>query len=45
LSRGRPGGITFASTIMVLSADRPELHIAPGPPDVTPYEKLTFGTR
>jgi isopenicillin-N N-acyltransferase like protein len=32
---------TFASTIMVLS-ERPEMHIAPGPPDSMPYELLSF---
>ena len=32
---------TFGSTIMVLS-DKPELHIAPGPPDVVPYQVLRF---
>jgi hypothetical protein len=33
---------TFASTIMVLS-DKPEFLVAPGPPDVRPYQRLTFG--
>ena len=32
---------TFASTIMVLS-DVPAFHVAPGPPDVTAYETLSF---
>jgi hypothetical protein len=32
---------TFAATIMVLAA-KPELHVAPGPPDVQPYRTLTF---
>jgi isopenicillin-N N-acyltransferase-like protein len=32
---------TFASTIMMLSAT-PEFHVAPGPPDMTPYERLSF---
>jgi isopenicillin-N N-acyltransferase like protein len=32
---------TFECTIMVL-ADRPELHICPGPPDVMPFRVLTF---
>jgi predicted choloylglycine hydrolase len=37
-----PSGVyTFGSTIMVLS-DKPELHIAPGPPDVVPYRVLSF---
>jgi predicted choloylglycine hydrolase len=39
--RGKSGTFTFASTVMVLS-DLPELHIAPGPPDVTRYEILRF---
>jgi hypothetical protein len=38
-----PSGVfTFGSTIMVLSGT-PELHIAPGPPDVVPYQVLSFG--
>lgn len=32
---------TFASVIMVLS-DRPELHVAPGPPDAHPYQTIDF---
>jgi isopenicillin-N N-acyltransferase like protein len=35
------GVYTFGSMIMVLS-DKPELHIAPGPPDVVPYQTLSF---
>lgn len=35
------GLFTFASTIMLLS-DEPELHIAPGPPDRTAYQKFSF---
>lgn len=35
------GLFTFAATIMVLS-DEPHLYIAPGPPDRTAYQKLTF---
>jgi hypothetical protein len=42
--KGKTGTFTFASTIMVLS-DRPELHIAAGPPDVTPFEILRFDRR
>jgi isopenicillin-N N-acyltransferase like protein len=42
VSRGRGDVITFASTIMVLG-ERPELHIAPGPPDAAAYATLTFG--
>lgn len=38
---GREHAFTFASTIMILS-QKPEFHVAPGPPDVTPYEKLSF---
>jgi hypothetical protein len=34
-------GFTFASTIMVLS-EKPVFYVAPGPPDVTPYEVLSF---
>jgi predicted choloylglycine hydrolase len=34
---------TFASTIMVL-ADKPALHVAPGPPDVHPYQLLKCST-
>ena len=32
---------TFGSVVMVLSG-RPELHFAPGPPDVTPFEVYRF---
>jgi hypothetical protein len=32
---------TFGCTIMVLS-ESPELHIAPGPPDVTPFQIFRF---
>jgi len=32
---------TFGCTIMVLS-ESPELHIAPGPPDVTPFQVFRF---
>jgi hypothetical protein len=42
--RGKKAVFTFASTVAVL-AERPEFHVAPGPPDVTPYETLTFGGR
>jgi len=35
------GSFTFASTIMVLG-EKPVLHIAPGPPNVTPFESLSF---
>ena len=44
VSRGRGDVITFASTVMVLG-EPPELHIAPGPPDVTAYETLSFDKR
>lgn len=43
--KGKKAAFTFASTIMVLSPDRPEFHVAPGPPDVTAYEVLTFPGR
>jgi hypothetical protein len=39
--KDKDGAFTFASTIMVLS-DNAVLHIAPGPPDVTAYETLSF---
>jgi hypothetical protein len=39
--KGPGGAFTFASTIMVLS-EPPMFHVAPGPPDVTPYEALSF---
>jgi predicted choloylglycine hydrolase len=32
---------TFASTVMVLG-EKPEFHVAPGPPDVTPYQVFAF---
>ncbi len=35
------GLFSFASTIMVLSDD-PVLHVAPGPPDRTPYQRFSF---
>jgi hypothetical protein len=35
------GLFTFASTIMVLS-NEPALHVALGPPDVTPFPECTF---
>jgi hypothetical protein len=40
--RGKKAVFTFASTVMVL-AENPEFHVAPGPPDVTGYEVLRFG--
>jgi hypothetical protein len=43
--KGKKAVFTFASTIMILSEDGPELHVAPGPPDVTGYEKMTFSSR
>jgi hypothetical protein len=42
--KDKNGSFTFASTIMVLS-ENPVLHIAPGPPDATPYESLSFSKR
>jgi hypothetical protein len=39
--KGAGGAFTFASTIMVLSGE-PVFHVAPGPPDVTAYETLSF---
>jgi len=41
VSKSKKPVFTFASTVMILGA-KPELHIAPGPPDVTAYETLTF---
>jgi hypothetical protein len=45
---GRDSGInnegTYGCTIMVLG-DRPELHIAPGRPDLEPFEVLAFEPR
>ena len=35
------GLFTFAPTIMVLS-NEPALHVAFGPPDVTPFQEYTF---
>jgi hypothetical protein len=37
----KAASFTFASTIMVLS-ENPVFHVAPGPPDVTAYETLSF---
>ncbi len=42
--KGQEYAFTFASTIMVLS-EEPEFHVAPGPPDVTPYNKLSFSKK
>jgi hypothetical protein len=42
--KDKNGSFTFASTIMVLT-ENPVLHVAPGPPDVTPYESLSFSKR
>jgi hypothetical protein len=42
---GKRGAFTFASTVMVLRPDAPELQIAPGPPDTTKYEVLGFAKR
>jgi hypothetical protein len=39
--KNRSAPYTFGSLIMVLS-DKPELHVAPGPPDVVPYQVLRF---
>jgi len=39
--RDPDGSFTFASTIMVL-AERPVFLVAPGPPDSTAYEELSF---
>jgi hypothetical protein len=39
--RDRKNNFTFASTIMVL-AEKPELHIAAGPPDAHAYQVLRF---
>jgi len=41
--KGRPicNPFTYGSTIMILS-DKPELYIAPGMPDRTPYQRLVF---
>jgi len=35
------GAFTFGSTVMVLS-ENPELHVAPGPPDVAPFQVFRF---
>jgi hypothetical protein len=40
--RNAKDNCTFASTIMVLS-DKPEFHVAPGPPDVHAYQIHAFG--
>ncbi len=40
--KAKKDNFTFACTIMVLS-EKPELHIAPGPPDMTPFQKFAFG--
>jgi predicted choloylglycine hydrolase len=39
--KAKDASFTFASTIMVLS-ENPVFHVAPGPPDVTAYETLSF---
>ena len=39
--RDKNRAYTFGSVIMVLS-ETPELHIAPGPPHVVPYQVLRF---
>lgn len=39
--KGRDDVFTFASTVMVLGPN-PELWIAPGPPNVTPYQRLVL---
>lgn len=40
--KAKKDNFTFACTIMVLS-EKPEFHVAPGPPDVTAFTKFTFG--
>jgi predicted choloylglycine hydrolase len=42
--KGKQYAFTFAATIMVLSTE-PEFHVAPGPPHLTAYEKLSFSRR
>jgi isopenicillin-N N-acyltransferase like protein len=39
--QNKKDNFTFACTIMVL-ADKPELHVAPGPPDQTPFQIFSF---
>jgi hypothetical protein len=39
--RDKRSAFTFGSLIMVLS-EKPELHVAPGPPHVVPYQVLQF---
>jgi hypothetical protein len=39
--KNKKDNFTFACTIMVL-ADKPELYVAPGPPDQTPFQRFTF---
>jgi isopenicillin-N N-acyltransferase-like protein len=39
--KNKKDNFTFACTIMVLS-DKPELHVAPGPPDETPFQVFSF---
>jgi len=39
--KNKKDNFTFACTIMVLS-DKPELHVAPGPPDETPFQRFAF---
>jgi predicted choloylglycine hydrolase len=40
----RKDWFTFGSTLMVLS-ENPEFHVSSGPPDVAPYETLSFTSR
>jgi hypothetical protein len=42
--KSKSAAYTFGSLIMVLS-EKPELHVAPGPPDLVPYQVLKFSTR
>ncbi len=42
--KDNPSTFTFGSTIMGLSK-RPKFHVAPGPPDVTPYNVYKFSER
>jgi isopenicillin-N N-acyltransferase-like protein len=39
--KDKNGVFTFGSMVMVLS-EKPELHVAPGPPNVVPYQVLRF---
>jgi hypothetical protein len=39
--KGKQDSFTFASTIMVL-AEEPEFHVAPGPPHAMAYEELSI---